>query len=193
MTGSTSHDTRLLPVTVLAIGIAALGLTSCGASNASGSSTTTGSAASSAPAASPATTASSQASAPPASARPIDVCATVPAATAAKLSGKPFTKGVPRGGLQPEEYGCAYGNDDDSLQMEVTVFEHNAAESYNFFFSGSKNARAVNGLGDKAFFDNDGTMYVLVGNNLIQVNGLETADQCAALARPVVAALAAIR
>ncbi len=47
----------------------------------------------------------------------------------------------------------------------------------------------MSGLGDKAFFDNDGTMYVLAGNNLIQVNGVKTADQCAALARPVLAAL----
>jgi hypothetical protein len=32
-------------------------------------------------------------------------------------------------------------------------------------------------------------MYVLAGSTLIQVNGLKTADESAALARPVLAAL----
>jgi hypothetical protein len=90
---------------------------------------------------------------------------------------------------QPNQYGCNYGNADDSLQVEVTVFDHNAASTYNAFFSGIKGATTVSGLGDKAFFDNDATMYVLAGSNLVQVNGLNTADECAALARPVVAAL----
>jgi hypothetical protein len=49
--------------------------------------------------------------------------------------------------------------------------------------------RVVCRLGDRAFFDNDGTMYVLAGNNLIQVNGLNTAGESAALARPILAAL----
>ena len=38
-------------------------------------------------------------------------------------------------------------------------------------------------------YDNDSTMYVLAGDNLIQVNGVDSADKCAALARPVLAAL----
>ncbi len=88
----------------------------------------------------------------------------------------------------PQEYGCNYGNDDDSLQVEVTVFEHDAKTTYNTFSTGSNNT-SVSGLGDKAFYDNDGTMYVLAGDNLIQVNGLNSSDQCAALARPVLAAL----
>ena len=120
---------------------------------------------------------------------PIDVCSALPAATAAKLSNTAITKATPRTGLQAQEYGCAYDNDDDSLQFEVTVFEHDARYTYDTFAGATKNATAVSGLGDKAFFDNDGTMYVLAGSNLLQVNGLKTADQCAALARPVLAKL----
>ena len=119
----------------------------------------------------------------------IDVCATLPAASAAKLSGKAITTATRRTGPELQEYGCAYSNGDESVQVEVMVFEHNAAQTYNFLLSATKNARPVSGLGDKAFFDNDGTMYVLKGNNLIQVNGVKTADQCAAVARPIVAAL----
>jgi hypothetical protein len=92
-------------------------------------------------------------------------------------------------GLQPQEYGCGYTNTDDSVQFEVKVFEHDAATSYDFFVSGTKKVTTVSGLGDRAFFDNEGTMYVLKGSNVIQVNGVKTADQCAAVARPVLAGL----
>ena len=132
---------------------------------------------------------SASGSSPASAGQPIDVCATLPAASAAKLSGTGITKATPRTGLQAQESGCAYGNDDDSLQVEVTVFDHDSKSSYDTFTAATKNATAVSGLGDKAFFDNDGTMYVLAGIHLIQVNGLKTADQCAALARPVLAKL----
>jgi len=174
------NDVRLLTLGVLALGLSAAGLVGC-----SSSSSTPGS--STQPAAS--SPASSGTKATPAPGKPIDVCAALPAASAAKLSGAAFTTANPITNLQPQEYGCAYSNDADNVQAEVTVFEHNAAGSYDFFFNGSKNALPVRGLGDKAFFDNDGTMYVLAGSNLIQVNGLKTADQCAALARKILAAL----
>jgi hypothetical protein len=122
-------------------------------------------------------------------AKPIDVCSVLSATLAAQLSGQPITTADPQTNLRPNEYGCAYGNDDDSLQVEVTVFEHDAATSYGMFLAGSPQASQINGLGDKAFFDNDGTMYVLDGAALVQVNGLTTADACAALAKPVLAAL----
>lgn len=188
MARTTVKDTGRLALSVLA----AVALFGCGSSpGASGLSTTVGSSssASTASGGSPSSAARGEPSASRASGHPIDVCTTLPAASAAKLSGQPITTAVPRTGLQPQEYGCAYGNDDDTLQVEVTVFGHDAAFSYDTFLSGTKNARTVRGLGDKAFFDNDGTMYVLAGSNLIQVNGLKTADQCAALARPVIAAL----
>ena len=180
MAGLNLNNLRLLTLGVLALGISAAGLVGCRSSSSAGGSSTL-------PAAS--STASGGASATPASGKPIDVCAALPAASAAKLSGAAFTTANPITNLQPQEYGCAYSNDADNVQAEVKVFEHNAVVSYDFFLSGSKNAQPVRGLGDKAFFDNDGTMYVLAGSNLIQVNGLKTADQCAALARPILTAL----
>jgi hypothetical protein len=159
------NNVRLLSLGVLALGVSAAGLVGCSSSSGAGGSST------------------------PASGKPIDVCAALPAASAAKLSGAAFTTATPINNLPLQEYGCAYSNDADSVQAEIKVFQHNPVESYNFFVSGTKNAQLVRGLGDKAFFDNDGTMYVLAGSNLIQVNGLKTADQCAAWARPILAAL----
>jgi hypothetical protein len=170
------YDVRSLTLGVLGLGVFAA-LVGCGSSS-SGSSTV--------PAASSTPTGGI---APPASGKPMDVCAALPAASAAKLSGAAFTTANPITNLQPQEYGCAYSNDADNVQAEVKVFEHDAVVSYGFFVNGSKNAQQIHGLGDKAFFDNDGTMYVLAGGNLIQVNGLKTADQCAALARPILGAL----
>jgi hypothetical protein len=196
---TTTTNCRRLALGLATIGLTALALTGCGSSDDAGGSApaTTAGATSATAGATGATTAtapsgatpSSTAGAPGGSADAIDVCATLPAAQAATLSGEPLTKAAPLGYLQAHEFGCGYGNDDDSIQLEVTVFAHDAASSYDVFVSGSKDVTTVNGLGDKAFFDNDGTMYVLAGSDLIQVNGLDTADLCAALARPVLAAL----
>ena len=187
-------DARLLARGVLAISMLAAGLTGCGSSSQGGASATT--AVSSAAAqsellssAAPSSPAAEEASAPGTSPHAIDVCATLPAASAAELSGEAITTADATTESQPQEYGCAYSNDDDLLQVQVRVFEHDAATTYDLGLSVTANASIVSGLGDKAFFDNDGTMYVLAGSNLIQVNGLATADQCAALARPILAAL----
>lgn len=179
-------------VVVAAIGLTALSVCACGSSSHASESPATAVNSSADPARSSGASqspTSAAASASGGATRAIDVCAVLPAASAAKLSGLAVTTANARTGLQPQEYGCAYSNDDDSVQFEVTVFEHDAGSSYDFFVSGSKKASTVSGLGDKAFFDNDGTMYVLAGNSLIQVNGVKTADQCAAVARPVLAAL----
>lgn len=179
-----TRDVQGATTILVAIGLAILTMAGCGSSAQTGQ---TGNSSATAAASSPQATPQGSTSSAPA--RPIDVCAVLPAATAAKLSGLAVTIGNVLTGLQPQEYGCGYTNARDDVQFEVKVFEHNAARSYDFFFSGSKKATPVSGIGDKAFFDNDGTMYVLKGNNLIQVNGVKTADQCAAVARPVVAAL----
>jgi major membrane immunogen (membrane-anchored lipoprotein) len=182
MRRTTAKDTRLVAIGLLAVIVSAVALIGCGSSSQAFGSSTAGSSSASA------SSGSSEGASAPRESKPIDVCAILPAATAAKLSGTAITKATPQS-LQPKEYDCAYANDDDSLEIEVQVFEHDAVSTYDLVASASKNAQTVSGLGDKAFFDNDGTMYVLAGRHLIQVNGLKTADQCAALARPVVAAL----
>jgi hypothetical protein len=47
----------------------------------------------------------------------------------------------------------------------------------------------IPGLGDKAFRDNDNTLYVLSGTDLIQVSGLGSEQAAEALAKPVLDAL----
>ena len=121
--------------------------------------------------------------------KPIDVCAVVGASAAARLTGQGITTADTQTQLQPQEYGCNYGTDDDSIQVEITVYEHDAAKSYAFYSSASKSPLPVSGLGDKALYDNDGTLLVLSGNDFIVVNGLHSADECEALARPILAAL----
>jgi len=117
------------------------------------------------------------------------VCKVVPAATAAQLSGLAITiANTQSEQVQPGEYGCDYTNEADDAQMEILIFE-NGASSYDTFRNGSPNATDVSGLGDKAFYDGEGTLYARVGANMVQVNGVESSDRCAALARPVVAAL----
>lgn len=157
------------------VGCAVLGLVNCGGSSDTATPTTTPS--------SSATSASKGGTA-----KAIDVCSVLDAPKAAELSGHAITTAHPASNLQPQEYGCTYSNDDSSVQVEVTVFEHNAAFSYSTFSAG-KNLTDVSGLGDKAFYDNEQTLYVLSGDALIQVNGVDGADKCAAMARPVPAAL----
>jgi hypothetical protein len=185
-----THRAPRLALTLVATGVAALALTCCGgSSNDGGAGATRTTVLAGGPTSTPG--ASTQ---PPASggatARQIDVCATVPAATAATLSGEAITTADAETNMPAQEYGCAYGNDDDSIQVEVTVFaEDNAASTYRTLRDGTAASTKVSGLGDDAFFDHDGTLYALVGQQMVQVNGLDTADASAALAKPVVTAL----
>lgn len=185
----TVPDFRPAVFVAAAAAAAVVSLAACGASSATRNSSISSNATTGASSAAQPPAASTTSSPGAGSAHTIDVCMTLPAASAAQLSGQPITTADAMTEQTPGEYGCAYGNADDSLQVEVQVFEDNAASSYDFLLSGSTGATTVGGLGDKAFFDNAGTMYVLAGSNLIQVNGLNTADECAALARPIVAAL----
>lgn len=181
-------DSRNPAIAIALAGLAMLSIAGCGSSSKSSASSPTGpsspAVSSAAAGSSPATSASSGGSA-----KAIDICATLPAATAAKLSGAGITTASAATGQPAKEFGCNYGNADDSVQVEVKVFEHDAASTYSTVLSGTTKASSVTGLGDKAFFDNQGTLYVLVGQALIQVNGLDTSDECAALAKPVIAAL----
>jgi hypothetical protein len=169
---------------VLVAAVAVVSLAACGGNSAASSEPTTGESTAGQPSA-----AGPSSSTGAGSAHPVDVCVTVNAASAAQLSGQPITTATAISEQAPDEYGCAYSSADDSVQVEVQVSEHDAASSYGTFLAGSPGASTVGGLGDKAFFDNERTMYVLAGNNLIQVNGLNTADESAALARPILAAL----
>lgn len=122
-------------------------------------------------------------------AKPIDVCTVVDAAKAKSLSGWDITSATKNTQLMANEYGCNYSNDASDKQFEISVFEHDATTNFSVFQNGSKNATNVSGVGGKAFWDNDGTLYVLNGNALIQVNGLDNSDTSVKFANLIVAAL----
>ena len=163
------------------LGVAPLGaLTACGA--AGSGSAATGAAATTQAAANPAASAASPAGAP---AHALNICAVISAAQAAKITGQPYTVAASQTGDWTAQ--CAYNNDDATAQgVNVTLFT-NAASTWNLVHSG--NHSDISGLGDKAFWDNDNTLYVMSGTNLIQVNGLNSEQASEALAKPVLDAL----
>lgn len=164
--------------------VAPLGaLTACGpAGSASTAAGATGAAAATAGTANPAAGSASPAGAP---AHAVNICAVISAAQAAKITGQPYTVAAPQTGDWAAQ--CAYNNDDATAQgVDVTLFT-NAANTWNLVHSG--NHSDISGLGDKAFWDNDNTLYVLSGTNLIQVNGLNSEQASEALAKPVLDAL----
>jgi hypothetical protein len=116
----------------------------------------------------------------------VDVCTVLNAATAAKLSGQPYTQAVKGSTGWTSE--CAYNNDSSTAEgVNVNYSNENATSTWNTVHTGA--VTDVNGLGDKAFWDNDNTLYVLAGPDLIQVNGLSSADKSEALAKLVLDAL----
>jgi hypothetical protein len=169
---------------VAAFIVAPLGaLTACGpAGSASTAAGATGAAAATAGTANPAAGSASPAGAP---AHAVNICAVISAAQAAKITGQPYTVAASQTGDWAAQ--CAYNNDDATAQgVDVTLFT-NAASTWNLVHSG--NHSDVSGLGDKAFWDNDNTLYVLSGTDLIQVNGLNSEQAAEALAKPVLDAL----
>ena len=133
-------------------------------------------------AANPAAGSASPAGAP---AHTVNICAVISAVQAAKITGQPYTVAASPAGDWAAQ--CAYNNDDATAQgVDVTLFT-NAAGTWNLVHSGDHSD--ISGLGDKAFWDNDNTLYVLSSTDLIQVNGLSSEQAAEALAKPVLDAL----
>jgi hypothetical protein len=120
-------------------------------------------------------------------AKAIDVCTALPAAKAGQLAGQPYTTADDNSD-QGWTSGCAYNNDDATAKgVNVNIDTKTATNTWNLVHTG--NIAEISGLGDKAFWDNDNTLYALVGSVLIQVNGLESEQASEALAKVIVAAL----
>jgi hypothetical protein len=150
----------------------------------SNSSTTTGTPAK---AAAGATTGAAGKAAGPA--KKIDVCTVLPVARAAELTAEPYTVAVPGSGGTGWTTGCAYDDDSSSgigVNVNVDTSER-VTDTWNTVHTGD--IAEISGLGDKAFWDNDNTLYAVSGAAIIQVNGLTSKDKSEALARVVVAAL----
>ena len=170
---------------VAALAVAPLGaLAACGAAGGGSAAAGAGAGAgATSAAANPAAGSASPAGAPT---RTVNICAVISAAQAAKITGQPYTVAEPQTGDWAAQ--CAYNNDDATAQgVNVTLFDTNAVTTWNLVHSGDHSD--ISGLGDKALWDNDNTLYVLSGTDLIQVNGLSSEQASEALARPVLAAL----
>lgn len=103
--------------------------------------------------------------------------------------GKPYTTATPTGIAQGWTSGCAYNNDDATAQgvnVNVDVADR-AANTWKLVQTG--NLSEVGGLGDRAVWDGDNTLYTMSGTTLIQVNGLESEDRSEAIARAVIQSL----
>jgi hypothetical protein len=172
---------RSAALVVAALVVAPLGaLTACG--SAGGAGAAAGGAAAPPAAASPAADSASPAGAP---AHTVRICALISAAQAAKLTGQPYTVAAQQAGDWASQ--CAYNNGDATAQgVNVTLFT-NAASTWSVVHRGD--ISDISGLGDKAFWDNDNTLYVMSGTDLVQVNGLSSEQDSEALAKPVLNAL----
>jgi len=126
---------------------------------------------------------------PAKAAKSIDVCTLLPVAQAAQLSGQPYTTAAPTGVAQGWTSGCAYNNDDATAQgVNVNIdTSDRVANTWSLVHTG--NISEISGVGDKAFWDKDNTLYALSGKALIQINGLESQDRSEALAKFIIHAL----
>ena len=125
-------------------------------------------------------------------AKRVDVCALDPVASVAQITGKKLTKGVQQtvGEVALGSYGCAYNTDLDDDALEVTVFTDHADGLWSALTSDTKRTLTpVAGLGEKAFYDNDSTLYAKKGTYVVQVNGLTDTSQASQLANPILGAL----
>ncbi|HWG09932.1 MAG TPA: hypothetical protein VN693_00325 [Rhodanobacteraceae bacterium] len=126
---------------------------------------------------------------PTGAARSTDVCTLLPVAQAAQLSGQPYTTAAPTGSAEGWTSGCAYNNDDATAQgVNVNIdTSDRVANTWNLVHTG--NISEISGVGDKAFWDKDNTLYAMSGKALIQVNGLESQGRSEALAKAIIHAL----
>lgn len=119
-------------------------------------------------------------------ANPVDVCSLISVATAAQLSGQPYTTATPESGHFGSE--CAYNNDDSTAQgVNLSVDSQNVDNTWQLVHSG--NVTDVSGIGDKAVWDNGNTLYAVSGGVIIQVNGLDSQAKSEALAKALLGAL----
>lgn len=115
------------------------------------------------------------------------VCTILPFAEAAALSGQPYTQGVPT--VSDGMSICSYDNDDATASgINVEILDDPNGDTWSAVHAGG--VTDISGLGDKALWDNDNTLYAAKGAYLVQVNGdALTQDVAQSLARPVIAAL----
>lgn len=173
-----------LSAAVLAIALTAT-LAACGNSGESTSNSTTATNADTATG-SGTSSAVSTATAQSGATKSIDICTAVPPATVIELTGKQYTVATP--GAIGVGVSCAYDDVDHSDEgVTLSYATTNAETTWQAVHTG--NITDISGVGSKAFWDNDNTLYSVSGSTIIQINGLDSQSASVALAKALIAAL----
>jgi hypothetical protein len=115
---------------------------------------------------------------------PVNVCALLPTATVAQVTGEPITIAKEDDTLSANKiYDCTYTSADGTASVTVDVKAQNAAIAYNAELQANgSGAHPITGLGDKAFSAITG-VDALFGNVAIVVSNLQSDDAAESLIR----------
>ena len=104
---------------------------------------------------------------------PVNVCALLPVATVASVSGESLTVATEDDTLSYKIYVCDYTNSAGTSGLRVSVLALDAAAGYDGDVQADSGAKQISGLGDKAF---SGTLgqEALFGNVVIKVSNLQS-------------------
>jgi hypothetical protein len=113
---------------------------------------------------------------------PVNVCALLPASTAASDSGEAVTVAQEQDTASYKLWSCNYTSADGTTGFQVTVLALDAVAGYSAELQSDSSAQPVSGLGDKAFAG-DSSVEALFGNYTIDVSNLMSASAGEALIR----------
>lgn len=116
---------------------------------------------------------------------PVNVCALLPVATVASVTGEPLTVATEQDTLSYKTYTCNYTSADGTSGLTVSVLAMDAAAGYDAALQSTNQvtaAKQISGLGDKAFSGPLG-LEALFGNVSITVTDLQSDDAAETLIR----------
>jgi hypothetical protein len=115
---------------------------------------------------------------------PADICALLPAATVASITGEPITQATEDDTVAVKIYACDYTSTDGTTNLRISVLAMDAAVGYDGDLQANQvvKVKQISGLGDKAF-SGVGGVEALFGNVSITVSNLASDDASVALIR----------
>jgi hypothetical protein len=115
---------------------------------------------------------------------PVNICALLPAATVASISGEPITQATEDDTVAYKIYACDYTSTDGTSELRISVLAMDAAAGYDGDLQANQvvKVKQISGLGDKAF-SGVGGVEALFGNVSITVSNLASDDASVALIR----------
>jgi hypothetical protein len=115
---------------------------------------------------------------------PADICALLPAATVASITGEPITQATEDDTVAYKIYACNYTSTDGTTDLRISVLAMDAAVGYDGDLQANQvvKVKQISGLGDKAF-SGVGGVEALFGNVSITVSNLASDDASVALIR----------